>query len=217
MKVMTSIADRVRQGEEQMARYPLQRDLRDGGAIELRLMSIRDEVRFLTFARSLPVDDLLFEQRDITDEHVVEEWLRSIRRGQALTVLAYNGDAIVGEASLEHSQSTWNQHRGEIRIVISPSQRGKGLGGVLAREVFALAKELGLQQLTAQMVESQATAQSVFRGLGFEPVAVLPGFAVDQKGAEHDIIVMLHDLSDGSALDGAIERSKGLLRRLRGN
>jgi L-amino acid N-acyltransferase YncA len=214
---MTSISDRVRRNEELIAQYPLQRELRDGGAIELRLMSIRDEVRFLTFARSLPLDDLLYEQRDITDEHVVEEWLRNIRRGQALTVLAYRGDNVVGEASLEHSQSTWNQHRGEIRIVISPGARGQGLGRVLAREVFSLAKELKLQQLTAQMVESQNTAQSVFKELGFEPVAVLPGFAVDQKGAEHDIIVMMHDLSaDESTLQRSVERSKGLLRKLRG-
>ena len=213
---MTSITDRVRRNEELIAQYPLQRELRDGGTIELRLMSIRDEVRFLAFARSLPLDDLLYEQRDITDEHVVEEWLRNIRRGQALTVLAYNGDKVVGEASLEHSQSTWNQHRGEIRIVISPGARGQGLGRVLTREVFALAKELKLQQLTAQMVESQNTAQSVFKELGFEPVAVLPGFAVDQKGAEHDIIVMMHDLTDESTLKRSVERSKGLLRKLRG-
>ena len=141
-----------------------------------------------------------------------------MRRGQGLTVLAYRDGKIVGEASLEHSQSTWTEHRGEIRIVISPSQRGQGLGGILAREVFALAKELELELLTAQMVESQETAQAVFRGLGFEPVAVLPGFVVDQRGQKHDLVVMLHDLSSESAgVRGAIDRSKKLLGKLRGN
>ncbi len=215
---MPTIAERVRRSEQLLARYPQQRELRGGRSVELRLMSIRDEIRFLTFARSLPVDDLLYEQRDITDEHVVEEWLRNIRRGQALTVLVYDGDNIVGYASLEHSQSTWTQHRGEIRMVIAPSARGQGLGRILAREVFTLAEELGLSQLTAQMVSTQTTAQNVFKELGFEPVAVLPGFAVDQQSEEHDLIVMLHDLSsDHSKLTDAVDLSKQLLRRLRGS
>lgn len=213
---MPTLTERVRRSEELIGRYPQERQLRDGRTIELRLMSVRDEVKFLAFARALPMDDLLYEQRDITDEHVVEEWLRSIRRGQALTVLAYDNERILGEASLEHSQSTWTEHRGEIRVVIATAARGRGLGGILTREIFDLAKELGLQQLTAQMIENQTNAQAVFRGLGFEPVAVLPGFAVDQNRKEHDLIVMMHHLgSDKSALQGALERSRGLLRRLK--
>ena len=125
---------------------------------------------------------------------------------------------IAGEASLEHSQSTWTEHRGEIRIVIAPSQRGQGLGGVLAQEVFALAKELELELLTAQMIASQNTAQAVFRGLGFEPVAVLPAFAVDQRGQTHDLVVMMRDLSaEGSEVRTAIEGAKTLLNKLRGH
>ena len=215
---MASIVDRVRRSEELIAHYPQERELRDGSSVDLRLMSVRDEVQFLHFARALPLDDLLFEQRDITDEQVVEEWIRQVRRGQGLTVLAYRDGKIVGEASLEHSQSTWTEHRGEIRIVIAPSQRGQGLGGILAQEVFTLAKELELELLTAQMVESQETAQAVFRGLGFEPVAVLPAFVVDQRGKKHDLVVMLRDLSsEGSGVHTAIEGAKTLLSKLRGH
>ncbi len=215
---MASIVDRVRRSEELIAHYPKKRKLQNDGSVELRLMSVRDEVQFLHFARALPLDDLLFEQRDITNEQVVQEWIRQVRRGQGLTVLAYRDGKIAGEASLEHSQSTWTEHRGEIRIVIAPSQRGQGLGGVLAQEVFALAKELELELLTAQMIASQNTAQAVFRGLGFEPVAVLPAFAVDQRGQTHDLVVMMRDLSsEGSEVRTAIEGAKTLLNKLRGH
>ena len=51
---MASIADRVRCSEELIALYPRERELRKGGSVELRLMSVRDEVQFLQFARALP-------------------------------------------------------------------------------------------------------------------------------------------------------------------
>ena len=47
---MTTIADRVRRSEQLLSRYPQQRELRGGRSVELRLMSIRDEIRFLTVA-----------------------------------------------------------------------------------------------------------------------------------------------------------------------
>jgi len=175
-------------------RYPRDVTLRDDRGVSLQLMSIRDYVPFTRFAKALPRRDLLFEEQDITDSTVLDEWMRSIRRGHAATVLAYAGEAIVGEASLTHSRTEWMRHTGEVRIIVASDARGTGLGHVLADEIFACAGILGLERLTAQMLEEQRQAKVVFERLGFEQVATLPRAAVDLDGKKHDIIVMMRDL-----------------------
>ena len=54
--------------------YPRTIHLGNGTAMTLRLMSGADVDSLVSFARSLPVDDLLFLRMDITDPRVVQQW-----------------------------------------------------------------------------------------------------------------------------------------------
>ncbi|MEE9277108.1 MAG: GNAT family N-acetyltransferase [Dehalococcoidia bacterium] len=180
-------------------RYPRRDTLRSGREIVLRLMAEEDRERFLTFARNLPPDDLLYLRWDITDDRVVNNLILSMRLNRNITVLAFgDGDEIIGEAALTHSETDWTRHIGDIRIIVSPGARGEGLGRYLAEEIFVAAEILGLERLSAQMTNDQVGAQAVFRGLGFEPVALLPGFVIARDGQKHDLLVMAYDVASRS-------------------
>ena len=170
-------------------RYPRSASLRDGHKISLRLMQPSDSAAILDFARSLPADDLLFLQRDITQEAAVEEWLREIEARRTFTVLGFDGDELLGEGDLHYNAADWTRHLGEIRLLLSPKARGRGLGRVLAEEIYAIAQQLRLELLTARMVLDQAAAQSVFRRLGFQREAVLWDYVIDADGKTHDLLI----------------------------
>ena len=170
-------------------RYPRSASLRDGHKISLRLMQSSDSAAILDFARSLPADDLLFLQRDITQEAAVEEWLREIEARRTFTVLGFDGDELLGEGDLHYNAADWTRHLGEIRLLLSPKARGRGLGRVLAEEIYAIAQQLRLELLTARMVLDQAAAQSVFRRLGFQREAVLWDYVIDADGKTHDLLI----------------------------
>lgn len=170
-------------------RYPRTVALRDGGEVELRLMTAADHDAVLGFARSLPPDDLLFLRTNITDPVRVREWIAEIEAGRTITVLACEGATVVGEGDLRHNATDWRRHIGEIRMLLSPAWRGKGLGRVLAEEIYALAGGLNLQMLTAQMTLDQAAAQAIFRRLGFQREAVLWDYVIDAEGKTHDLLV----------------------------
>ena len=68
--------------------FPKEIKLPNGAAIALRLMEHGDKDQILTFARSLPQDDLLFLRTDITEPASVEEWIRNVESGDTATVLA---------------------------------------------------------------------------------------------------------------------------------
>lgn len=58
---------------------------------ELRLMGRDEAAAMVAFARALPLDDLLFLRRNITEPAAVEGWIDNIEAGTAVVVLATAG------------------------------------------------------------------------------------------------------------------------------
>jgi len=135
--------------------YPRSVTLRDKTAAAFRLMTRKDADALLAFACELPADDLLFLRTDITDPDVIDQWVRDLKEGRTVTVLADVNGEIAGYASLHHNAVTWQRHVGEIRIQVGSRYRSLGLGRRLAAEVFAIAQERGLRKITAQMTPDQ--------------------------------------------------------------
>ena len=152
-------------------------------------MSAADRDNVLEFARGLSHDDLLFLRSNITDPDVVDNWLTDITDGRSITILAYDRGALIGDGTLHHSFTTWTRHIGEIRLLIDEGGRGRGLGRVLAEEIYAVANILGLRMLTAQMTFDQHAAIAIFRRLGFQREAVLRDYVVDTDGGTRDLLV----------------------------
>ena len=96
------------------------------------------------------------------------------------------------------SASQWTRHLGEIRLLVGPQDRGNGLGGELARQIFALARQQELMKLMVRMMSSQQDAQALFHHLDFIPEALLNDWTIDREGRTHDLIIMSREVDDGS-------------------
>jgi len=180
--------------DEISRKYPREAAI-SGGAVTLRLMASRDRDAILAFARRLPPDDLLFLRLDITSPEGVDEWVLNIEAGRTVTVLAEADGAIVGYASVHHSDTLWNRHLGEIRVNVTSEYRRRGLGRRLTDEVFTIARHMGLRKITAQMTPDQRGARATFERLGFRPEALLADFVVDREGKTRDLLIMSHDIA----------------------
>ena len=174
--------------------YPREAKLDDDRTVSIRLMEKSDRDRVLDFARSLPPDDLLFLRKDITDPKVVDEWVRDIEAGRVITVLAEGAGKLVGYCSLWRDESFWGRHVGEIRVLVRPDYRGLGLGRRLSFDVFAIAKDLGLEKIIARMTPEQKRTRANLERLGFTVDAVLRGFVIDREGKARDLLVMSSDV-----------------------
>jgi len=174
--------------------YPRAITLANGAALALRLMTARDADAIAAFARSLPADDLLFLRTDITSAAVIQQWVRNLEAGRTVTVVAEAGPEVAGYASLHHHETSWHRHLGEIRIQAAQRYRSQGLGRALAGEVFALARDLGLRKIVAQMTVDQKGAIATFERLGFRPEALLQDFVIDRSDRTRDLLVMAYDV-----------------------
>ena len=99
--------------------YARELKLSDGRRVSLRLMEAADKQRVLSFARSLPPDDLLFLRTDITEPALIDEWIGNLEKGTTMTVLADVDGELAGYASLHLEQARWTRRVGEIRVQVA--------------------------------------------------------------------------------------------------
>jgi N-acetylglutamate synthase-like GNAT family acetyltransferase len=167
----------------------------DAGDIEFRMMGPADEPLVLDFAQKLPIHDLLFLPRNISEPKVLTAWIKEIERGSITSLLAVKSGRVVGCGTIVCDPHSWSPHVGEIRNVVSPDVRGQGVGRALSQETFALALSVGLEKLLVQMTVDQTGAIAIFEGLGFKAEALLHDQVRDLAGKKHDIVVLAHDVA----------------------
>jgi len=166
-----------------------------GETVALRYMSPADRGPVLEFARGLPAHDLLFLRRDITRPESIDLWVRGIERDRIITLLAERDGSVLGYATIDRGDLDWSRHVAELRVLVSPAMRGKGLGRVLTREAFAIGLELGIEKLVAQMTVDQKGAVAVFEAMGFRPEALLRDHVKDRDGKKHDLLILSHEVA----------------------
>jgi len=164
-------------------------------SVTLRLMTAEDRDAFLAFMRAQPEDDLFFLLVDVTTPEGLEHWMRDLRDGRNITVLAEENGKLLGYSSLHHGQTRWTRHLGEIRLLMAPSQRGRGVGRLLAHEVFAIAHDLDLQRIMVRIASGQAGARRLFVRLGFHIEALLADWVIDRQGRTEDLVLMSYDVT----------------------
>ncbi len=104
-------------------------------------------------------------------------------------MLALHSGELVGYAAVVSKGLNWTRHLGELRIVVSPSMRGKGTGRLFTKQAFAMAKQRGVKKMMGQMTTDQQSATAVF-----EREAVLKRHVMDHDGAVHDLQIMSLDV-----------------------
>ena len=162
--------------------------------VEIAAMAGADRDALVAFVATLPPQDLLFVRRDIGHPKVVDAWMRALGTGEIASLVARHGGAMVGCTAIVTDAFSWSRHVGELRVLVSPDWRGRGLGRVLIQECFAQALALGLKKLVAQMTVDQRAAIAVFEGLGFRAEALLARHVADRDGALHDLVLLSHDV-----------------------
>ena len=192
------IADQVAAQSAEPLEYPAAIAL-DGVTLTLRFLERGDREAMLDFARQLPIHDLLFLRRDITEPSNVDQWIEDIEDGYYTTIAAVRDDQIVGYTSVATDRLGWTRHVAELRVLISHEMRGKNLGRLLTEQAFALAKQRGVKKMMAQMTTDQEAAVKVFTRMGFQREARLRNQVMDRDGALHDLQIMSLDVDEFQA------------------
>ena len=147
----------------------------------------------LAFFGSLPAGDLTFIKEEVTDPDTVRSWATDSSPGGRW--VAVDGDEVTGYVAVRPLPG-WSDHVGEVRLVVSPTSRGSGLGRALARRALVEAVSSGLSKLVVEVVAEQGAALALFTDLGFSGEALLRDHIRDRSGELRDLMVLAHHVSE---------------------
>ncbi len=168
--------------------------LKDGTEVLIRPMTKDDVDRSFEFFQALPMEERAYLRVDVTKRWVVKERITSMEMGGVKRIVALVDDKIVADGSIEIAGHTWKKHMGELRLIVAKPFQRKGLGMLMARELFAIAASEKLEEIVVKMMRPQVAARGIFRKLGFREEIMLPEYVKDLSGRRQDLIVMRCDL-----------------------
>jgi RimJ/RimL family protein N-acetyltransferase len=177
-----------------MVTFPKEITLKDGTKVTLKPMTSRDWDALHAFFARLPEEDTKFLKDDVRKPEVVEAWCKDINYGRVFPLLAEVDGEIVADATLHRRNHGWLRHVGEIRFIVDPVYRRKGLGAHLIEDLILYAIDQGVEKLQAEVVAEEVAAMRALERFGFKSVAVIPGLVKDQAGTHRDLHILLLDL-----------------------
>jgi len=157
--------------------------------MEYRPIEPGDEPALARFFARIPEGDRTFLKEDVEDPRVVAEWSRP----GAARVIALDGGDVVGSVAVVPLHG-WSSHVGEVRLVVDPGHRGRGVGRELARHAVREAVQLELSKLVVDVISDQTALIGMFRTLGFEPEALLADHVRDRSHELRDLMVLAQDV-----------------------
>lgn len=164
--------------------------LKDGTEVLIREMTPDDVDRSLAFFEALPKEDTIFLRRPIGGRDHIVRRIKTIEAGTAERLVAIVDDRIVADGALEHDPDGWREHVGEIRLIVAHDFQGRGLGRLMAFELYKLANRAKVEEIIVKIMGPQKGVRKMFEKLGFHHEAELHDFVKDMSGVRHDLILM---------------------------
>jgi L-amino acid N-acyltransferase YncA len=173
---------------------------------EVRELSPNDVGPLRDFFAAVPKEDHAFFKEDVDDPAVADRWIhdsRSIRR------LAVDEDGrLVGWAALVPGVGR-TAHVAELLLVVAGAHRRQGLGRMLARRMLVEALQHRHRKVSVLLAADNDGPIAMFRGLGFEPEALLRDQLCDADGRLHDVLVLSHAVDEtwSTMLTGGLDEA----------
>jgi L-amino acid N-acyltransferase YncA len=159
--------------------------------MEIRPLEPGDRGALERFLLSVPAADRTFFKEDVGDPGVVDAW---VAPGAARAIAAEGGE-VLGYLAVVPLHG-WSSHVGEVRVIVDPEQRGRGIGRALARRAVLEALDLELTKMVVEVIADQEPTVAMFRSLGFEPEALLTDHVRDRSGELRDLMVLAHSVDE---------------------
>lgn len=161
--------------------------------MDIRRPAAADLDALLEFFARVPEGERTFFKEAVLDRAAVQAWLEGDRGRRAVAIEP--GADVAGYVAVI-PLGGWSDHVGEVRLVVDPERRGRGLGRALARWALLQALDCRLSKVYVEVVAEQDEAVAMFTGLGFQAEGLLRDHVRDHGGALRDLVLLAHPVDD---------------------
>jgi ribosomal protein S18 acetylase RimI-like enzyme len=151
-------------------------------------VTARHRDALVDFVSRIPPEDRGFFDRSLLSQVAVASWTQAVPE-RRLVAIDDDGD-VHGLVTIAPG-SGWMSHVGELRLVVAPASRGRGVGHSLAVQALELAATMDLRKVTVEVMATNTRTQAMFSTLDFAEEARLVGQVLDGAGGLQDIVVLV--------------------------
>ena len=163
----------------------------------IRPLRADDKTELRRFFLRTPEEDRFYLNSAVTAPEVIREFTDGIDFDQTIPLVAADSGRILADSTLHRSRRAARRHVGELRVVVDPAFRGRGLGARLIRELVEVGRDIGLSKLFFELVgRRENDAIQAASAAGFQRAAVLEGRVRDMYGSLQDLVIMELSLDD---------------------
>lgn len=174
-----------------LRRFPLTARLNDGSEATVRPLRPDDKAELRRFFLRVPEEDRFYLNSAVAAPETIREFADRIDFERTIPLVAADGDRILADSTLHRSRRAARRHVGELRAVVDPEFRGRGLGARLIRELVQVGRDIGLSKLFFELVgRREDSAIQAAAAAGFHQAAILEGRVRDMYGSLQDLIIM---------------------------
>jgi RimJ/RimL family protein N-acetyltransferase len=132
----------------------------------------------------------------VSHYRVVRQRFDAVDRGRSRIFVAIHSGRIIADGCLQLEGHGWGDNVAEIRFIIAEGWKRKGLGTLMAQELFHRAAEDRVDRIVVRMMRPQKAARAIFRKLGFTDEFIIPKHVRDLSGEWQDMVIMRCNLED---------------------
>jgi RimJ/RimL family protein N-acetyltransferase len=148
------------------------------------------------FFKSLPLEDRQYLRSDVTD---IEQIKLRMNPGPFFSIwrlVAEEKGRIIADATVCRHVTGWMRHTSEIRCIIHPSYKRKGLGSLLIWELFQKTLSDKTHMVFCDVMPEQKAAIAVLERLGFKLSMIRPNHVKDISDKKHDLYIYTKNVQE---------------------
>jgi len=176
-----------------MKEYPKKLSLMDETKVITRPIEPVDIEALFKFFSRIPKSDLLIYKDDVTKWENVENCFAS---SNYIQLVALTKDKVVAKGSL-HSEGLFWSHAAELKLIVDPDYRGKGLGSQLFNILLYEGLKHHFQKIIVRYIPDNISFTKILDHYGFKPETVLSCYVKDElAGITKDLIIASFSLEN---------------------
>ncbi len=164
--------------------------LKDGGEVIIRSSAAGDVDKSFAFFQNLSSEEKAYLRVDVTDRDIVARRLGNHGPIDIKRLVALVDDEIVADGAIELRSAGWESHIAELRLLVADTYQKKGLGMLMAEELYMLAAKEKVEEIIVKLMVPQTEARKIFARLGFHEDVVLKNYVKDVRGLKQDLLIM---------------------------